>query len=152
EGKREAVKNSESDIDVFFVESASPQIRHESHEIDGMVTRSQIEGLPLNGRNPLELAKLEPGALQPTKVSNNRTLVPCWGSPVGLNGRATRVTVDGGSFMEVGNGGSAMGFSQEEVQEFEVSAVNFDLSTGATATRSGRVALASPKKAWPVLW
>src|SRR5262249_5189597 len=49
------------------VESASPQIRYGSHEIDGMVTHSQIEGLPLNGRNPLELAKLEPGAQQPTK-------------------------------------------------------------------------------------
>ncbi|HST09959.1 MAG TPA: carboxypeptidase regulatory-like domain-containing protein [Terriglobales bacterium] len=126
------------------VEGASPQIHYESHEIDGMVTRSQIEGLPLNGRNPLELAKLEPGAQQPTKVSNNRTLVPLLGAPVGLNGRATRVTVDGGSVMEIGNGGSAMGFSQEEVQEFEVSTVNPDLSAATAgsgvvniATRSG---------------
>ena len=125
------------------VEGASPQMRYESHEIDGMVTRPQIEGLPLNGRNPLELAKLEPGAQQPTKVSNNRTLVPLLGSPVGLNGRATRVTVDGGSVMEVGNGGSAMGFSQEEVQEFEVSTVNFDLSTAATASGAVNIATRS---------
>ena len=94
------------------VEGASPQIHYESHEVDGMVTRPQIEGLPLNGRNFLELAKLEPGAQQPTRTSNNRTLVPLLGSPVGQNGRATRVTVDGGSIMEVGNGGSAMGFSR----------------------------------------
>ena len=125
------------------VEGASPQIRYESHEIDGMVTRSQIEGLPLNGRNPLELAKLEPGAQQPTRVSNNRTLVPLLGAPVGLNGRATRVTVDGGSVMEVGNGGSAMGFSQEEVEEFEVSTVNPDLSTGATASGAVNIATRS---------
>jgi hypothetical protein len=125
------------------VEGASPQIRYESHEIDGMVTRSQIEGLPLNGRNPLELAKLEPGAQQPARVSNNRTLVPLLGAPVGLNGRATRVTVDGGSVMEVGNGGSAMGFSQEEVEEFEVSTVNPDLSTGATASGAVNIATRS---------
>lgn len=125
------------------VESASPQIRYESHEIDGMVTRPQIEGLPLNGRNPLELAKLEPGAQQPTRVSNNRTVVPLLGAPVGVNGRATRVTVDGGSVMEVGNGGSAMGFSQEEVQEFEVSTVNPDLSTGVTASGAVNVATRS---------
>ena len=125
------------------VEGASPQIHHESHEIDGMVTRPQIEGLPLNGRNFLELAKLEPGAQQPTRTSNNRTLVPLLGTPMGQNGRATRVIVDGGSVMEVGNGGSAMGFSQEAVQEFQVSTANFDLSTGATASGAVNVATRS---------
>lgn len=125
------------------VEGASPQIRYESHEIDGMITRPQIEGLPLNGRNFLELAKLEPGARQPTRTSNNRTLVPLLGAPVAQNGRATRVTVDGGSVMEVGNGGSAMGFSQEAVEEFQVSTANFDLSTGATASGAVNVATRS---------
>jgi hypothetical protein len=126
------------------VDAASPQIRYDSHEVGGVVTRPQIEGLPLNGRSFLELAKLEPGAQQPTRGSDNRTFVPLLGAPAGNNGRATRVTVDGGSIMEVGNGGTAMGFSQEVVQEFQVSTVNFDLSTGITAsgavnivTRSG---------------
>src|SRR4029077_20889820 len=46
--------------------------------------------------------------------------------------------------MEVGNGGSALGFSQEVVEEFQVSTVNMDLSGSSTAsgavnvpTRSG---------------
>lgn len=129
------------------VEGASPQIHYESHEVDGRVTRPQIEELPLNGRNFLELAKLEPGAQQPAKTSNNRTLVPLLGALVAQNGRATRVTVDGGSIMEVGNGGSAMGFSQEAVQEFQVSTVNFDLSTGATASGSVNVATRSGSNA-----
>ena len=119
---------------------ASPQIRYESHEVEGIISRPQIEGLPLNGRNFLELTKLEPGAQPPTKTSNNRTLVPLLG---GQNGRSTRVTVDGGSIMEVGNGGSAMGFSEEAVQEFEVSTANFDLSTGATASGAVNVATRS---------
>jgi hypothetical protein len=129
--------------DSLTVEGTSPQIRYESHEIDGMISRPQIEGLPVNGRNFLELAKLEPGAQPPAKVSTNRTLVPLLGSPVGLNGRATRVTVDGGSVMEIGNGGAAMGFSEEAVQEFQVSTVNFDLSTGATASGAVNVATRS---------
>ena len=130
--------------DYVTVQGASPQIHYESHEVDSMITRPQIEGLPLNGRNFLELAKLEPGAQPPTRTSNNRTLVPLLGSPMGQNGRSTRVIVDGGSIMEVENGGSAMGFSEEAVEEFQVSTANFDLSTGATAsgavnvvTRSG---------------
>jgi len=128
----------------LIVQAAVPQMSYESPEISGIVTPSQIESVPLNGRSYLELAKLEPGAQQPTRASNNRTLVPLLGAPAGQNGRATRVTVDGGSVMEIGNGGAAMGFSQEVVKEFQVSTANFNLSTAATAsgavnaaTRSG---------------
>jgi Carboxypeptidase regulatory-like domain len=126
------------------VDAASPQIRYDTNEVGGVVTRPQVEGLPLNGRSFLELAKLEPGAQPPTRGSNNRTFVPVLGQTGGNSGRGTRVTVDGGSIMAIGNGGSAMGFSQEVVQEFQISTVNFDLTTGLTdgasvnvVTRSG---------------
>ena len=126
------------------VDAASPQIRYDTHEVGGVVTRPQIEGLPLNGRSFLELAKLEPGAQPPTRGSNNRTFVPVLGQTMGNSGRGTRVTVDGGSIMAIGNGGSSMGLSQEVVQEFQISTVNFDLTTGLTdgasvnvVTRSG---------------
>jgi hypothetical protein len=130
--------------DSITVSGVSPQLQYDSHQISGVIQRSEIEALPLNGRSFLELAKLEPGAQQPTRGSNNRTFVPLLGSPSGNNGRATRVTVDGGSIMEIGNGAAAMDLSQEVVQEFQVSTVNFDLSTGVTGsgavnvvTRSG---------------
>ena len=109
-----------------------------------MVTRSQVENLPLNGRNFLELAKLEPGVQLSTRTATNRNFVPALGQPNGNPGRGTRVTVDGGSIMAIGTGGSALGLSQEIVQEFQVSTVNFDLTTGLTdsaavnvTTRSG---------------
>jgi hypothetical protein len=127
-----------------IVDGTTPQIRYDSHTVGGVVTRSQIENLPLNGRSFLELAKLEPGAQPPSRASSNRIFVPVLGAPGGNNGRGTRVTVDGGSVMAVGNGGSAMGFSQEVVQEFQIATANFDLSTGLTfsgainvVTRSG---------------
>ena len=131
--------------ETVMVHAMPPQMRYDSYEISGVVTRTQVQALPLNGRSFLELAKLEPGAQQAVRGSNNRTFVPLLGAPTSNNnGAKTRVTVDGGSIMEIGNGGSAMGFSQELVQEFQVSTVNFDLSTGATAsgavnvvTRSG---------------
>jgi len=127
----------------LMVQAAVPEISFESPEINGIVTRSQIETVPLNGRSFLELAKLEPGAQQPTRASNNRTLVPLLGAPAAQNGRATRVTLDGGSVMEIGNGGAAMGLSQEVVQEFQVATVNFDLSTAATASGTVNVATRS---------
>ena len=126
------------------VDTAAPQIQYEHHQVGGLVSRNQIEDLPLNGRNFLELAKLEPGVQLPTRLATNRNFVPILGQPVGTSGRGTRVTVDGGSIMAVGVGGSAMGFSQEVVQEFQVATVNFDLTTGLTfagainvTTRSG---------------
>src|SRR5262247_1919968 len=130
--------------DSITVDGASPQMRYDSHTVGGLVRQPQIQGLPLNGRSFLELAKLEPGVQPPSRASSNRIFVPMLGSPGGTNGRGTRVTVDGGSVMSIGNGGSSLGLSQEAVQEFQVSTVNFDLSTGPTysgvinvVTRSG---------------
>jgi hypothetical protein len=120
--------------EVVNVDGAAPQLHYDSHTVGGLVTQSQIEDLPLNGRSFLELAKLEPGVQPPVRANSNRTLVPVLGAPGGNSGRGTRVTIDGGSIMAVGNGGSAMGFSQEEVQEFQISTANFDLSTGITFT------------------
>src|SRR6185369_1000771 len=129
------------------VDAATPQMQYESSTLGAVVTHAQIEGLPLNGRSFLELAKLEPGVQAPSRSNNNRTFVPILGGPggnTGAGGRGTRVTVDGGSIVAVGSFGSQMGFSQEVVQEFQVSAANFDLSTGTTdagavnvVTRSG---------------
>ncbi len=123
------------------VEGASPQMRYDSHSVGGVVTQSQVQGLPLNGRSFLELAKLEPGVQPPSRTGQGRTFLLVLG---GGNGRETRVTVDGGTIMSAGYGGSQMGFSQEVVQEFQISTVNFDLSTGITGagavnvvTRSG---------------
>ena len=131
------------------VAGATPQLRHDAYDISAVTTDSQIEGLPLNGRDFLELAKLEPGGLQPGRGSNNRTFVPLLSTPAGgNNGRGTRVTVDGGSIMQIGNGGTAMGFSQETVQEFQVATANFDLSTGMTASGAINVATRSGGNHW----
>src|SRR5262249_10760782 len=56
----------------------------------------------------------------------------------------TAITVDGGNIRNPVEGGTGQNFSQEIVQEFQLSSTNFDLSTGITAfgainivTRSG---------------
>ena len=130
--------------DKVSITTAAPLIRREEYQVSGLVRREQIEDLPLNGRNFLELAKLEPGVQPPTRAASNRIFVPALGQPMGNPGRGTRVTVDGGSIMAVGSGGSNMSLSQEVVEEFQVATVNFDLTTGLTngaavnvVTRSG---------------
>ncbi len=111
------------------VVAATPQIRYDSHAVGGVVTHKQLENLPLNGRSFMELAKLEPGVQPASRTNSNRMLVPVLGAP-GVNVGGARFTVDGGNITSVGAGGSQMSLSQEVVQEFQVSTVNFDLSTG----------------------
>ena len=110
---------------------ASPQIQYDSHRVGGLVSRAQIENLPLNGRNFLELAKLEPGGTSPQSAIN-RTFVPILGSGLVSFPRIgyTRMTVDGASIMAMSAPGAGQTVSQDVVQEFQISSVNMDLSTG----------------------
>ena len=128
--------------DKITVDGASPQIQFESNQVGGVVTRNQIESLPLNGRNFLDLAKLEPGVTPPARATNNRLTTSVLGAPV--RGGGTRVTIDGGSIMYPATIGSLLNASQEVVQEFQITTVNLDTATGLTSsgainivTRSG---------------
>ena len=120
------------------VSAASPQIRHDSASVGGLITRSQIEDVPLNGRSFLELAKLEPGVQAPIPANLNRTVIPALGAP-SQNIVGARFTVDGGSITSVGFAGAQMSLSQEVVQEVQLSTVNFDLSAGMTDTAAVNV-------------
>jgi len=129
--------------DTVVVEAASPLVDHERHTVDQIVTREQIQGLPLNGRSFLQLAFLAPGV---TVSANNQGQYnrAFDVSVLGNDPDRTRITVDGARINDPVDGGTQQNFSQEIVQEFQVSSANFDLSTGLTAsgainivTRSG---------------
>src|SRR5438132_13738410 len=102
------------------VDDVAPLIKYESHQVGGIISRKQIENLPLNGRNFLDLAKLEPGVTNPIHGTNNRIFVPLLGAGVQTTPRIgfTRVTVDGADINFVGAIGAALEVSQEAVQEF----------------------------------
>jgi hypothetical protein len=133
------------------VAPVQPLINHAHHQIAGVVTRLQIQSLPLNGRNVFEDAKLEPGVTQPTRGALNRTFVSVLGSGLSPIPRIgyTRATVDGGHIGSVGATGAGLQVSQEVVQEFQMATAAFDVATGATTngainivTRSGGSQLA----------
>ena len=54
-------------------------------------------------------------------------------SVLGNNPDFTRIAVDGARINDSVDGGTQQNFSQEIVQEFQISSVNFDLSTGIAA-------------------
>ncbi len=132
--------------DSVTVRAAVPLVHYDHHQIGGVVGRDQIEGIPLNGRNFLELAKLEPGVTSPVRGVGNRTFVATLGSGLQSIPRVgfTRVTVDGASINAFGTIGTALQISPEMVEEFQLTTANFDVSTNLTTngavnivTRSG---------------
>lgn len=115
--------------------SGAAQLKSESHSIDGVITRQKIQELPLNGRSFLQLAFLEPGVTaSPGTTSQYNSLFSV--SILGGASNKTAITVDGGNVRNSIEGETGMNFSQEVIQEFQLSSSNFDLSTGITSVGS----------------
>ena len=129
------------------VRADAPMLHREDHQIGGIVRREQIENVPLNGRNFLELAKLEPGVTSPVRgAAGNRTFIATLGAGLQAIPRVgfTRVTVDGASINAFGTIGTSLQISPDVVEEFQLSTAGFDSATSLTTngtvnvvTRSG---------------
>lgn len=119
--------------EIVTIEGAgAAQLNYESHSVDGVITRQKIQELPLNGRSFLQLAFLEPGVTaSPGSTSQYNSLFSV--SILGGDSARTAITVDGGNIRNPIEGNTGMNFSQEVVQEFQLSSANFDLSTGITS-------------------
>ena len=111
-------------------------------QVAGVVSRSLIDGLPLNGRGFLELAKLEPGVTSPVRGTNNRSFLVTLGSGAQTVPRIghARVTMDGASLATIGGIGTALQVSQEAVDEFQLATASFDVATGVTSSGAVNIA------------
>ncbi|HKP68133.1 MAG TPA: carboxypeptidase regulatory-like domain-containing protein [Pyrinomonadaceae bacterium] len=116
------------------------QIERSDNTVSGVVSTRQIENLPLNGRNFLDLAQLQPGTERVDGGSFDPTKANFTGISVGGQaGRSTQISVDGGSVVDNVVGTTVQNFSQEIIQEFQIGLANFGLSTGASASGSVNV-------------
>jgi Carboxypeptidase regulatory-like domain len=135
--------------EVVEVTGSSVAVNTEQATVQGVLTTEQIENLPVNGRNFLDLAQLEPGVqiqdggnFDPTK--NGFSSI----SFGGRFGRTARIEVDGIDISDETVGTTTQNFPASAIQEFQVSQSSLDLSTELTSSGAVNVVTRSGTNKW----
>lgn len=120
---------------VVEVQGAELSVNTEQAEVQGVLTSSQIENLPVNGRNFLDLAQLEPGVqiqdgqnFDPTKAGYSSI------SFGGRFGRTARIDVDGVDISDETVGTTTQDIPASAINEFQMSQSSLDLSNDLTSS------------------
>ncbi len=134
-----------SESTVVEVQASAIAVNTSQASVQGVLTEDQIENLPINGRNFLDLAQLEPGVqiqdgnnFDPTKVGFSSI------SFGGRFGRTARIEVDGVDVSDETVGTTTTSVPASALEEFQVTQSTLDLSQELTSsggvniiTRSG---------------
>jgi len=108
--------------------------------VQGVLTSSQIANLPVNGRNFLDLAQLEPGI----QIQDGQNFDPTKGGYSSISfggrfGRTARIEVDGADVSDETVGSTTTDIPSSAIQEFQISQSSLDLSTELTSSGSVNV-------------
>src|SRR5580692_9785868 len=134
---------------VVDVTANEVQVNTEQATVQGVLTATQIENLPVNGRNFLDLAQLEPGVqiqdgqnFDPTKAGYSSI------SFGGRFGRTARIEVDGVDVSDETVGTTTTDIPSSAIQEFQISQSSLDMSTELTSSGSVNVTTKSGSNAY----
>lgn len=129
---------------VIEVAAVTAQVNTEQSIVQGVLTATQIENLPINGRNFLDLAQLEPGVqiqdgqnFDPTKAGYSSI------SFGGRFGRTARINVDGIDISDETVGTTTADVPASAIDEFQLSQSSLDLSNDLTSSGAVNVSTKS---------
>lgn len=115
---------------VVEVTGEAVAVNTEQSQVQGVLTSDQIENLPINGRNFLDLAQLEPGVqiqdggnFDPTKIGFSSI------SFGGRFGRTARISVDGVDVSDENVGTTTTSIPSSAISEFQLAQSSLDLSS-----------------------
>ncbi|HLZ93305.1 MAG TPA: TonB-dependent receptor [Candidatus Acidoferrum sp.] len=120
---------------VVEVSTSALQVNSEQASVQDVLTAADIDQLPVNGRNFLDLATLEPGV----QIQDGSTFDPTKNGYSSLSfggrfGRSARIEVDGVDVSDETVGTVTQNIPQSAIQEFQVSQSTLDLSTELTSS------------------
>jgi hypothetical protein len=126
--------------DVVEVQGTAVSVNTEQATVQGVLNEQQIENLPINGRNFLDLAQLEPGV----QIQDGGTFDPTKNgfssvSFGGRFGRTARIELDGIDISDETVGTTTMNVPLDAIEEASLQQSDLDLSTELTS--SGSVSL-----------
>jgi len=138
-----------SSTNVIEVTSSALQINSEQASVQDVLTAADIEQLPVNGRNFLDLATLEPGV----QIQDGSTFDPTKNGYSSLSfggrfGRTARIEVDGVDISDETVGTTTQNIPQSAIEEFQVSSSTLDMSTELTSSGTVNVVTKSGKNEW----
>ncbi len=124
------------------VTAGAVQVNTDQPGVSGVINAQQIDSLPINGRNFLDLAQLEPGvqlqdgnSFDPTKAGYSALAVN------GISGRTTRIILDGQDITDENVGTTIVNVSSGAIDEFQINHSTQDVSGDLTST--GQVLVAT---------
>lgn len=122
------------------VQGSAVTVNTEQATVQGVLTSQQIENLPINGRNFLDLAQLEPGV----QIQDGGTFDPTKNgfssvSFGGRFGRTARIEVDGVDISDETVGTTTQNIPVSDIQESALQQSSLDLSTELTSSGSVNV-------------
>jgi hypothetical protein len=125
---------------VVEVQGSAVTVNTEQATVQGIITEEQIENLPINGRNFLDLAQLEPGV----QIQDGGTFDPTKNgfssvSFGGRFGRTARIELDGVDISDETVGTTTANIPLDAIEEASLQQSSLDLSTELTS--SGSVSL-----------
>jgi carboxypeptidase family protein len=134
---------------VVEVQGAAVTVNTEQATVQGVLTSDQIDKMPVDGRNFLDLAQLEPGVqiqdgatFDPTKAGYSSISIN------GVFGRTPRIELDGLDISDETVGTTTQNVALGSIQEFNIGRSGLDLSTELTSAGSVNVTTRSGANAF----
>ncbi len=117
------------------VTAGAVQLNTDQAGVSDVVTAQQIETLPINGRNILDVAQLEPGVILQSGLSFDPTKAGYSAISVGgVSGRTTRILMDGQDITDETVGTTIINIPTGAIGEFQLNRSTQDVSGEVTST------------------
>jgi hypothetical protein len=138
-----------SSTTIIEVTGSAVSVNSEQASVQDVLTAAEIDQMPVNGRNFLDLATLEPGV----QIQDGSTFDPTKNGYSSLSfggrfGRTARIEVDGVDISDETVGTTTQNIPQSAIDEFQVASSTLDMSTELSSSGTVNVVTKSGKNEW----